>query len=114
MTGAWRRRSWIVLPWSEKGSGDRAGRLVARDRAHTVVMTGSCFLGDAEPMLEEGFQAATRTWCEWLNRLDVGCFLPTRGLRGRHSDGPGPDGETIPHIPGRTGSLRRGIFSRVA
>ena len=51
MTGAWRRRSWIVLPWSEKGSGDRAGRLVARDRAHTVVMTGSCFRGDAEPML---------------------------------------------------------------
>lgn len=45
MTGAWPWTSCVVFPrpGPDKGPEDCAGQPAARDWAHTVVMTGSCF-----------------------------------------------------------------------
>jgi superfamily II DNA or RNA helicase len=65
--------------------GLHLGQFVARDKAHIVAMTGSCFRGDAEAVLapqdEAKFDTITYTYYEQLNgyeylkQLDIGYFF---------------------------------------
>jgi len=89
--------------------GQQLGRLIARDKAHIVAMTGSYFRGDAEAVLspqdEARFQTVTYTYYEQLNgyehlkQLDIGYFF----YAGSYADDIlkvlDPAEKTIVHIP---------------
>jgi superfamily II DNA or RNA helicase len=89
--------------------GQHLGRLIARDKAHIVAMTGSYFRGDAEAVLspqdEARFQTVTYTYYEQLNgyehlkQLDIGYFFYSGSYTEDILKVLNADEKTIIHIP---------------
>jgi hypothetical protein len=89
--------------------GDYVRRLMDRDKAHLVAMTGSYFRGDAEAVLhpedEARFETVTYTYYEQLSgykhltRLDIGYYFYSGSYADAILDVLDPQEKTIVHIP---------------
>src|SRR5205814_9233568 len=89
--------------------GMHLGQFIARDRVHSVAMTGSYFRGDAEAVLspqdEAKFDTVTYTYYEQLNgyeylkRLDIGYFFYSGSYVNDILNVLNPSERTIIHIP---------------
>jgi hypothetical protein len=89
--------------------GDHVRRLMDRDKAHLVAMTGSYFRGDAEAVLhpedEARFETVTYTYYEQLSgykhltRLDIGYYFYSGSYADAILDVLDPQEKTIVHIP---------------
>lgn len=93
----------------ENKLGRHLGRMIARDKAHIVAMTGSYFRGDAEavlaPLDEAKFDTVTYTYYEQLNgyeylkQLDIGYFFYSGSYVDDILKVLEPSEKTILHIP---------------
>ena len=89
--------------------GSQLAKLIARDKAHIVAMTGSYFRGDAEPVLmpedEAKFETVTYTYYEQLNgyqhlkTLDIGYYFYSGIYTEEIMNVLDPNEKTIVHIP---------------
>lgn len=89
--------------------GGIISKLIARDKAHIVAMTGSYFRGDAEAVLspqdESKFEAVTYTYYEQLNgyqylkQLDIGYYFYSGSYVDEIADVLDTNLKTIVHIP---------------
>jgi superfamily II DNA or RNA helicase len=89
--------------------GSQLKRLVLRDKAHIVAMTGSYFRGDANPVLmpedEAKFDTVTYTYYEQLNgyeylkTLNIGYYFYSAGYSDEILNVLNPNEKTIIHIP---------------
>ena len=89
--------------------GGIISKLIARDKAHIVAMTGSYFRGDAVPVLmpqdEEKFEPVTYTYYEQLNgyeylkQLDIGYYFYSGSYIDEIADVLDTNLKTIVHIP---------------
>jgi len=98
-----------VSAGSDNRLGEHVSRLLVRDKAHVVAMTGSYFRGDAEPVLtpedEARFETVTYTYCEQLNgyehlkQLDIGYYFYAGNYVDSIVEVLKPQEKTIVHIP---------------
>src|SRR5690625_724986 len=89
--------------------GSQLTRIIERDKAHIIAMTGSYFRGDAIPVLtpedEAKFNTVTYTYYEQLSgyehlkHLDIGYYFYTGSYLDEILDVLNPNEKTIIHIP---------------
>ena len=89
--------------------GEHVRKLMSRDKAHLLAMTGSYFRGDAEAVLhpedEAKFETVTYTYYEQLNgyehlkQLDIGYFFYSGSYLDELHQVLDPNLKTIVHIP---------------
>jgi len=89
--------------------GSQLTRIIERDKAHIIAMTGSYFRGDAIPVLtpedEAKFNTVTYTYYaqlsgyEHLKHLDIGYYFYTGSYLDEILDVLNPNEKTIIHIP---------------